>query len=130
KGRIGGDAPLTQAGKLYAQKLADFMNTLYSPASRDKGGVDGGGGTHTHTASYSSGGEESARGEELTVWTSTMLRTGQTVAPMTKDREVIKWGTLSEINAGLMDSLTYEDVAQNMPQEYEARKKDKLHYRS
>lgn len=44
--------------------------------------------------------------------------------------KVIKWSQLSEINAGLMDSLTYEHVAAEMPQEYEARQKDKLCYRS
>ncbi|CAM9704661.1 unnamed protein product, partial [Discosporangium mesarthrocarpum] len=104
QGRIGGDAPLTEAGVVYAQKLADFMNQLYPP--HHQGGSDG-----------------------LTVWTSTMLRTGQTVAPMTADREVIKWGTLSEINAGMMDGLTYEHVAETMPEEYEARKNNKLKYR-
>ncbi|CAB1100306.1 unnamed protein product [Ectocarpus sp. CCAP 1310/34] len=58
-----------------------------------------------------------------------MLRTGQTVAPMTLHREVMKWSQLTEINAGLMDSLTYEYVAAEMPAEYEARQKDKLRYR-
>ncbi|CAN0571400.1 unnamed protein product, partial [Ectocarpus sp. 12 AP-2014] len=39
------------------------------------------------------------------------------------------WSQLTEINAGLMDSLTYEYVAAEMPAEYEARQKDKLRYR-
>lgn len=43
--------------------------------------------------------------------------------------KVVKWSQLREIDAGLMDSLTYEYVAAEMPQEYEARKKDKLRYR-
>ncbi|CAN0578686.1 unnamed protein product, partial [Laminaria digitata] len=43
--------------------------------------------------------------------------------------QVIKWSQLSEISAGLMDSLTYAHVAAEMPQEYEARLKDKLRYR-
>ncbi|CAM9926476.1 unnamed protein product [Ascophyllum nodosum] len=58
-----------------------------------------------------------------------MVRTGETVAPMTAQREVVKWSQLREIDAGLMDSLTYEYVAAEMPDEYEARKKDKLRYR-
>ena len=41
----------------------------------------------------------------------------------------MKWSQLTEINAGLMDSLTYEYVAAEMPAEYEARQKDKLRYR-
>ena len=42
---------------------------------------------------------------------------------------MVKWSQLREIDAGLMDSLTYEYVAAEMPDEYEARKKDKLRYR-
>lgn len=111
QGRIGGDAPLTAAGKMYAVKLTEFMKRRYPTNS------------HSGVSGHAQG------GGELAVWTSTMLRTGQTVAPMNKDREVIKWSQLSEINAGLMDSLTYEHVAAEMPQEYEARQKDKLCYR-
>eukprot|EP00904_Undaria_pinnatifida_P014300 jgi/Undpi1/9/HiC_scaffold_1.g00009.m1 len=126
QGRIGGDAPLTAAGKIYARKLAEFMNKLYPPSkcSRDSDDDAAGGGWVG-----AGDGEEEKDEEELVVWTSTMLRTGQTVAPMTMEREVIKWSQLSEISAGLMDSLTYAHVAAEMPQEYEARLKDKLRYR-
>lgn len=99
QGRIGGDAPLTAAGQVYANHLRDFMRKQYPP------------------------------GTDLVVWTSTMLRTGMTVAPMTEVWEVVKWRALDEINAGMLDGLTYEYVAENMPAEYEARKADKLKYR-
>ncbi len=36
---------------------------------------------------------------------------------------------LDEINAGICDGMTYEDIAQRYPEEYAARKKDKLRYR-
>lgn len=49
--------------------------------------------------------------------------------PVSLPVQVIKWSQLTEINAGLMDSLTYENVAEQMPEEYEARKRDKLRYR-
>ncbi|CAM9113009.1 unnamed protein product [Phaeothamnion confervicola] len=98
-GRIGGDSPLTAAGQVYAHHLFDFMRKKYPEKP------------------------------ELVVWTSTMLRTGMTVSPMTEHWEVVKWRALDEINAGLMDGLTYEYVAENMPAEYEARKTDKLKYR-
>ncbi|CAN0195847.1 unnamed protein product, partial [Scytosiphon promiscuus] len=138
QGRIGGDAPLTPAGKLYATKLTEFMKRRYPPRrqrwkqqqqQQDSG--EGSGPAAEESAGGSCDGDvdRDFSGEELVVWTSTMLRTGQTVAPMTLHREVMKWSQLTEINAGLMDSMTYEYVAKEMPAEYEARQKDKLRYR-
>jgi len=36
---------------------------------------------------------------------------------------------LDEIQAGIFDGWTYEQIEQQMPQEFVARKKDKLKYR-
>lgn len=36
---------------------------------------------------------------------------------------------LDEIQAGIFDGWTYEDIEKQMPQEYAARKADKLKYR-
>ena len=36
---------------------------------------------------------------------------------------------LDEIQAGLFDGWTYEDIEREMPEEFAARKKDKLKYR-
>jgi 6-phosphofructo-2-kinase/fructose-2,6-biphosphatase len=58
-----------------------------------------------------------------------MVRTGQTVEELSKHFEVVKWRSLDEINAGLMDGLTYEEFAEMYPDHYEARKNDKLGYR-
>ncbi|KAL0289072.1 UNVERIFIED_CONTAM: 6-phosphofructo-2-kinase/fructose-2,6-bisphosphatase [Sesamum angustifolium] len=41
----------------------------------------------------------------------------------------IQWRALDEINAGVCDGMTYEEIKKNMPEEYESRKKDKLRYR-
>ena len=41
----------------------------------------------------------------------------------------LRWKALDEIDAGVCDGLSYEDVATTMPEEYAARKKDKLGYR-
>lgn len=90
---------MTAAGKVYAGKLAEFMLRRYpphrqqqqqQPSSPRAGGGGGGGG----------GGEDAevgGDGEELVVWTSTMLRTGQTVAPMALHREVRKKGRTADI---------------------------------
>lgn len=40
-----------------------------------------------------------------------------------------RWKALDEINAGICDGLTYEQINERFPFEYEARKLDKLRYR-
>jgi 6-phosphofructo-2-kinase/fructose-2,6-biphosphatase 2 len=48
----------------------------------------------------------------LSVWTSTMLRTGQTVERIAaRGRVVVKWKQLDEIDAGICDGMTYEQVS-------------------
>lgn len=63
----------------------------------------------------------------LSVWTSTLKRTIQTASHLPFPK--LQWKALDEINAGACDGMTYEEIAENMPQEFAARKKDKLHYR-
>ncbi|DBA03027.1 TPA: hypothetical protein N0F65_003215, partial [Lagenidium giganteum] len=99
--RIGGDAPLSPLGMQYAVQLDRFINTYYPAPDTD-----------------------------LVVWTSTMLRTGMTVERIAaRGRPIVKWKQLDEIDAGVCDGLTYEQVAEEMPEEYLARKNNKLHYR-
>ena len=64
---------------------------------------------------------------EPKVYTSTLVRTNQTAGQL-------PWGfkprkALDEIDAGVCDGWTYEEVAMRLPDEYEARKADKLRYR-
>lgn len=39
------------------------------------------------------------------------------------------WQALDEIQAGIFDGWTYEEIAEKQPEEYAARKRDKLRYR-
>ncbi|KAI9913695.1 hypothetical protein PsorP6_006150 [Peronosclerospora sorghi] len=99
--RIGGDAPLSPLGVQYAEQLDRFINALYPTPDT-----------------------------ELAVWTSTMLRTGMTVERIAaRGRSIVKWKQLDEIDAGICDGMTFEQVAIEMPEEYLARKNNKLHYR-
>ncbi|MCO5575774.1 hypothetical protein L7F22_029579 [Adiantum nelumboides] len=43
--------------------------------------------------------------------------------------EQVQWRALDEINAGVCEGMTYEEIKINMPEEYKARKLDKLRYR-
>ncbi|KAL2332989.1 hypothetical protein Fmac_014202 [Flemingia macrophylla] len=62
------------------------------------------------------------------IWTSTLQRTILTASPIVGFPK-IQWRALDEINAGVCDGMTYEEIKKNMPGEYESRKKDKLRYR-
>ena len=61
------------------------------------------------------------------VWTSTLRRTLLTADKL--KRPIISWRQLDEIDAGVCDGMTYEEVAKNMPAEWQARKEDKFNYR-
>ncbi|CAL5202550.1 unnamed protein product [Lathyrus oleraceus] len=62
------------------------------------------------------------------IWTSTLQRTILTASPIVGFPK-IQWRALDEINAGVCDGMTYEEIKKNRPEEYESRKKDKLRYR-
>ncbi|KAK7321366.1 hypothetical protein VNO77_31939 [Canavalia gladiata] len=62
------------------------------------------------------------------IWTSTLQRTILTAGPIVGFPK-IQWRPLDEINAGVCDGMTYEEIKKNMPEEYESRNKDKLRYR-
>ncbi|ONK62588.1 uncharacterized protein A4U43_C07F5670 [Asparagus officinalis] len=62
------------------------------------------------------------------IWTSTLQRSIITASPIVGFPK-IQWRALDEINAGVCDGMTYEEIKRNMPEEYESRKKDKLRYR-
>lgn len=65
--------------------------------------------------------------DELRVWTSSLKRTIQTAAHI--DRPGSQWRALDEIDAGLCDGMSYREIRAAMPDEYQARKEDKLRYR-
>ncbi|KAM0756356.1 fructose-2,6-bisphosphatase [Meredithblackwellia eburnea MCA 4105] len=63
----------------------------------------------------------------LTVWTSTLRRTIQTASKL--DYEKLTWKSLDELDAGVCDGMTYEEIAVNYPEDYAARDDDKFNYR-
>ena len=52
------------------------------------------------------------------IWTSTLQRTILTASPIAGFPK-IQWRALDEINAGVCDGMTYEEIKKNMPEEYE-----------
>ena len=94
-GRIGGDAPLSAAGRAYAERLARAAGERMGP--------------------------------DVAVWTSTLLRTLETAQIV--GRAYRPFRSLDEIDAGVCDGMTYREIAEAMPREFEARAADKFHYR-
>ena len=63
----------------------------------------------------------------LNVWTSTLRRTVDTAAALS--RPFLRLKALDEIDAGVCDGLTYDEVSSRFPEEFAARAKDKFRYR-
>lgn len=63
----------------------------------------------------------------LTVWTSTLKRTIQTAAHLPFSRR--SWKALDELDGGVCDGMTYEEIEQAFPEDFAARDADKFRYR-
>jgi len=117
-GKIGGDSSLHETGQQFSHKLADFMISQQKQLPADP-----------NERSLESKGWEAGG---LQVWTSSLVRTIQTAAPLQALGAcglVRQWRCLDEIDAGICDGMTYEEIEEKMPDEFTARSKDKLRYR-
>ncbi|CAM9132046.1 unnamed protein product [Phaeothamnion confervicola] len=99
RGLIGGDPPLSVMGEEYGRTMAAFVEQ-----------------------------SEDLPEDKLCVWSSTMKRARQT-ARRVKCHRYVEWRALREIEVGVCDGMTYQQVKANFPDEYAAREKDKLSYR-
>ncbi|KAL7624672.1 Fructose-2,6-bisphosphatase [Parahypoxylon ruwenzoriense] len=98
-GRIGGDADLSPRGHQYAKKLPDLV--------RQSVGDD----------------------RPLTVWTSTLKRTIQTARYLPENYNQLQWKALDELDAGVCDGMTYQEIKDVYPEDFVARDEDKYNYR-
>ncbi|KAJ3558630.1 hypothetical protein NM688_g811 [Phlebia brevispora] len=63
----------------------------------------------------------------LTVWTSTLQRTIQTAQFLPYNK--LTWKSLDELDAGVCDGMTYEEIEQAYPEDFANRDEDKFNYR-
>lgn len=61
------------------------------------------------------------------MWTSTLTRTIQTASKLPFEKK--QWKALDELDAGVCDGMTYEEIEQKYPEDYDARDEDKFNYR-
>ncbi|KAJ3041483.1 Fructose-2,6-bisphosphatase [Rhizophlyctis rosea] len=71
--------------------------------------------------------ENLGEGTQLTVWTSTLKRTRQTAAYM--DWPQVQWKQLDELDSGVCDAMTYEEIEVRFPNDFAERDDDKFNYR-
>lgn len=64
---------------------------------------------------------------QLRVWTSQLKRTIQTAEWIQAPQE--RWKALDEIDAGICEEMTYEEIQEKYPEEFALRDQDKFHYR-
>nr|XP_060619283.1 6-phosphofructo-2-kinase/fructose-2,6-bisphosphatase 1 isoform X3 [Anolis sagrei ordinatus] len=64
---------------------------------------------------------------DLKVWTSHMKRTIQTAEALGVPYE--QWKALNEIDAGVCEEMTYEEIQDHYPEEFALRDQDKYRYR-
>lgn len=70
---------------------------------------------------------ENIEGKELSVWTSTLIRTEETAQHLPYEK--LKWKALDELDAGVCDGMTYEEIEETYPDDFRARDDDKYEYR-
>ena len=132
-GKIGGDSELSENGRKYAKAMTRFIekqriewavrqadkmaNTHFPPVPGD----------HTPPNPYYSSDFEH---NNFCVWTSMLKRSVQTGQYFCdEDFEVKQMRMLDELNAGLMEGLTYDEIRTKYADEYLRRRRDKLAYR-
>lgn len=65
----------------------------------------------------------------MTVWTSTLKRTIATARHLPKHYNQLQWKALDELDAGVCDGMTYQEIADLYPDDFQARDEDKYNYR-
>ncbi|CAG8450815.1 12524_t:CDS:2 [Cetraspora pellucida] len=65
--------------------------------------------------------------QPLTVWTSTLKRTIETAKHLPYQK--LHWKVLDELDAGVCDGMTYEEIEEKYPEDYNNRDEDKFNYR-
>lgn len=119
-GKVGGDSDLSDAGEEYALKLAEFVNDHV--LSDDS--------IPAHLL-------PKCNPKHCRLWTSSLSRTINTARHICHDPQEGGWLTmrprvwnnLDELYAGIFDGLTYEEIEENAPEEFQRRKENKLAYR-
>ncbi|KAF9392786.1 hypothetical protein CPC16_003014 [Podila verticillata] len=126
-GKIGGDAPLSARGKKYGACLARFIKQqrIEQDEIRRCAAEQREAGSSSFSTSSSL-----QRERTVAVWTSMLRRTKETVEEFDPiEYDIKEMRLLNEIYAGICEELTYAQIQERYPEEFQARKINKLFYR-
>lgn len=136
-GKIGGDSDLSESGVNYSRGLARFID--YQRKEWDVRQQDKARNTHfpphpgDHTPPnphYSAESEGAESSQNFCVWTSMLKRSIQSAQFFDEEEYDIKqMRMLDEINAGIMEGMTYEEIRHKYEDDFNLRKQDKMQYR-
>ncbi|KAG0048048.1 hypothetical protein BGZ89_004715 [Linnemannia elongata] len=118
-GKIGGDAPLSARGKRYGDCLSRFIQHQKKENKKAR-----------RVEAEAGMAISPLRERTVAVWTSMLTRTKETVEgfdPKEYDIKHIRF--LNEIYAGICEGLSYTEIEMEYPEEFEARRVNKLFYR-
>lgn len=133
-GKIGGDSSLSPNGVRYAQALAKFAGVQWRAWEEHQAEKQANahfpprpGDTTPPNPEYTA---QAMQERNFCVWTSMLKRSIETSQFFNEDEYDLKqMRMLDELNAGSMEGLTYTEIRDRFHQEYDLRKRDKLHYR-
>ncbi|KAF2012994.1 bifunctional 6-phosphofructo-2-kinase/fructose-2,6-bisphosphate 2-phosphatase [Aaosphaeria arxii CBS 175.79] len=127
EGKIGRNSDLSDHGKIYSQVLARFIDAQRTnrsvPPKASKSSPTGDQQPTTNGSSHTDH-------QDFGIWTSTMPQAIETALPF--DSAIYpkrQMKMLDDLNAGIMAGLTYSQIQTLHPDEYAARKANKLLYR-
>lgn len=111
EGRVGGDPPLTEAGRRYAAALARFFAETHPPRPDvpffDE--LPGDEGQHI-----------------VHIWTSRLKRTTETAEFFDDRYDVTPMRLLNEIYSGICEGMNYDEIQKVYPTEFKLRQGNKL----
>ncbi|RKP39390.1 6-phosphofructo-2-kinase-domain-containing protein [Dimargaris cristalligena] len=129
-GQIGGDASLTQKGRIYAEALTSFVGEQRAIFEANSGTSSNSPILLPGLSRSSSLANRPYQPPKFSVWTSMLRRTIETVEqfdPVAYDIRHIR--ALNEIYAGSCEGMTYKEIQGKFPAEFAARQANKLYYR-
>ncbi|KAF2810706.1 bifunctional 6-phosphofructo-2-kinase/fructose-2,6-bisphosphate 2-phosphatase [Mytilinidion resinicola] len=133
-GKIGGDSDLSANGTRYAKAMTKFIDQQRK--EWDIHQADKFAHTHfpphpgDHTPPNPHYGPHLDEPRNFCVWTSMLKRSIQSAQYFDEeDYETKQMRMLDELNAGIMEGLTYDEIRSRYEEEFSRRRKDKMGYR-
>lgn len=122
-GKVGGDSDLTSRGLKFSKALAKFIeNEKYKFINSKLSQYE-----QAHPAQDH---DMADIDTNFLVWSSMLKRSVQTASFFSEDEfDIREIRLLNELSAGICEGLTYEQIQEKFPNEFNLRLKDKLRYR-